>query len=142
MGATFPDLGSMLSLVGGAAGAGNLIQNVYQPGGSFFIGRSGALSVFPVLTFDGATVLTDIRVKVQVCYDPAALVPVWCDVQTVRGSDGSIHAEHVFTAAGPQLSDVLQTQSIQGVRAVRLVAKATGGVTKAGDTINATGMVG
>lgn len=95
-------------------------------------------------TFDAATALTDMRVKLQ-GKDDQAPTAQWFDIITTRASDGSpgsgaTVAEHVFTAsAGNSLSDTLVTTGSYMVPSLRVVVEATGaGPQVAGDKLFVT----
>ena len=140
MSQNFADLGQKLNLVGGGAGSGNLINGTYQPGATFYADAAQQLDVALVLTFDAATVLTDIRVKLQGRHAswPAG---VWQDIPTTKGSTQASPpvAEQVFTAsAGATIVDSLQCLSGQHKfysGGFQIVAKATAAATKPGDTV-------
>lgn len=104
---------------GDAAVGGRYFSVIYGGSGS-------ALSLFVDVAL---SVATDVKVKVQVRYDPNG---TWSDIQSVRGDTGVTAAEHTFVAG----SFALQTSSISSTGECRVVAKATaGGPFALGDSV-------
>jgi hypothetical protein len=158
------DLGLRLHLIGGAAGASNLISGTYQAAlqaadtfpssPQFSAGMGRQLMVTIAGVFDAASVVTDIRFKLQGMPrdDLATLAPFstgsnrWVDIYTVdhlgragTAVGGATDAEHVYTLAtvgvGNPFVDVLMTMNASMFSQLQVVAEATGGATKAGDIV-------
>ena len=116
------------------AGA-SLQQNVYNPltGSTVRSSDYTALMVFLGITFDAASTVADIRVKLQ-GFDK--VIGQWFDLQTARMTTGLVAAEHIFRgAAGTTVGDELATTNEFGCDQVRLVAQVTGTAAKAGDAV-------
>jgi hypothetical protein len=132
------DLGVKLNLAGPTQGGAGLTQDVYvgQPANVFFVGGASLVAIWIEATGDAASALASIAFKLQTSYDGAN----WADVATDK-SDGTSDdkADQAFAVvAGATTYGWLLTTNHRLSKYARIVAKATGGATKAGDVAKAT----
>jgi hypothetical protein len=132
------DLGVQFDLAGPTSGGAGLTQDVYvaQAAHVFHVGAAGDLAIWVEATADNATALSAIAFKLQTSYDGTS----WADVATDK-ADGSSSAQvdQAFAVtAGATTRGWLLTQRHRLSNHARLLAKGTGGATKAGDRARAT----
>lgn len=160
------DLGLRLHLVGGAGGVTNLISGTYQAGvqasdspllsPQFYGGRGQVAMVSVAASFDAATAVTDMRIKLQGVPRPEfltlfpTLFPLsgtlagsgWVDILTLdhlgNKGTGATVAEHIYLAsAGNTLFDTLIATEAYMFYQLQIAAECTGSATKAGDIAQA-----
>jgi hypothetical protein len=134
---TAPDLGSVINLAGPSA----LANGTYNPGTTFHAGRTGSLAVWLRVSFDAATTVTGIVLKLQATYDGTN----WWDIPSTNNATTiDTQIEHTVAAsAGNTVNYLLATESHRlSLNGMRVVAKGTGGATKTGDIVLGYGTAG
>jgi hypothetical protein len=119
--------------------SGTDIVTTYVAGSTIYVGRAQAIRSHARIVTAPASAIAQVVFRWQGTLDPSD-PDGWEDVTSRRDDNGVVELEHTYTApVGPPASHAFMLD-VRGLLAVRLLARATGGVGQAGDEIVVEGV--